>query len=277
MLNGGGYQLSLAAQIAKQFEIGDTATFDFRSGYAYSDSVVGNAGGSSTAGSNFEEVATKNFNSAVLGTSPNNNKHNITVNLTYSDEWFGDDLRSSISAFFRARSGRPLTLVYDANTDRDTFGDSDAEARSLLYIPTGESDPLVNFAEGFDTAGFFQFIREQGLEDQMGQIIDRSSLEQPWSTDIDLKFTQEIPGFTSTDKFELSIDFENVLNFFNNSWGRQNYIRPGDVGEAVPVLGATISDGVYTYSGFNADTVFRTQTDVEDTLWRIQVGLKYRF
>jgi len=277
-VNGGGYQLSLAAQFAKQFVVSDTATFDFRAGYAYSDSVVGNAGGSSTAGSNFEEVVTSNLNNSKLGTSPNNNKHNITLAMTYSDELFGDDLMTSFSAFFRARSGRPLTYVFDANTDRDTFGDSDAEARSLLYVPTGESDPLVTYADGFDTAGFFAFLRDQGLNEFAGQIIDRSSFSQPWTADIDLKFTQEINvGFFENDKFEFTLDFENFLNFIDSGAGVKRFIRPGDVGEAVPVLGATINDGVYEYSGFNADSVIRFNNDVEDTLWRIQVGLKYRF
>jgi len=277
-VNGGGYQFSLAAQFSKQFVVSDTATFDFRAGYAYSDSVVGNAGGSSTAGSNFEEVVTSNFNNSKLGTSPNNNKHNITLALTYSDDWFGEDLRTSFSAFFRARSGRPLTFVFDANTDRATFGSSDAEARSLLYIPTGESDPLVTYADGFDTAGFFAFLREQNLEQYAGGIIERSSFSQPWTADIDLKFSQEInAGFFENDKIEFTLDFENFLNFIDSGAGVKRYIRPGDVGEAIPVVGATIVDGVYEYSGFNADSTIRFNNDVEDTLWRIQVGLKYRF
>jgi outer membrane receptor for ferrienterochelin and colicin len=276
-VNGGGYQLSLALQFAKVFQISDTAEFDFRTGYAYSDSQVGNAGGSSTAGSNFEEVVTSNFNNVRVGPSPNNNKHNLTFALTYSDEWFGEDLRSSISAFVRARSGRPLTFVFDANTDRATFGSSDAEARSLLYIPTGVDDPLVNYADGFDTDGFFAFINEQGLDQYAGEIMERGSFEQPWSTDIDLKFSQELPGFMENDKFEFTIDFENFLNFLDSGWGTQEFIRPGDVGEAIPVVAASINDGAYTYSGFDSSSVIQIQNDVEDTLWRIQVGLKYKF
>ncbi len=288
-VNGGGYQFSLAAQFAKQFTVGDSATFDVSLGYAYTDSVVGNAGGSSTAGSNFEEVATRNFNSSPLGTSPNNNKHNLTLRLVYSDEMFGDDLNTTFAAFFRARSGRPLSYVFDANTDRNVFGDSDREARSLLYIPTGANDPLVTYADGFDVAGFFDFLKAEGLNEYAGEILDRSIREQPWAADIDLRFSQEFrAGFFGDDKFELSVGFENFLNFLGSGTGINRFFRPGDVGEAIPVVSATLNEvrdpvtnalisSNYVYDDFSAENTLRPQVDQGDSLWRIQVGLKYRF
>jgi len=65
-VNGGGDAISLSAQFAKEFDLGNAATMDLRLGYAYSDAEVGNAGNSSTAGSNFEEVTTSDFNNVDL-------------------------------------------------------------------------------------------------------------------------------------------------------------------------------------------------------------------
>lgn len=275
-VNGGGHQLSIAAQFQKEFEVTDTGTIDFRAGYAYTDAVVGNAGTSSTAGSNFEEVTTSNFNNVPLGQSFFNNEHNITVGLTYREEFF-EDLATTFTAFFRARSGRPLSYVFDANTSNRQFGDSDAEARSLLYVPTGPNDPLVNFADGFDTDAFFNFINANGLDEFSGEIIERTTDTQQWTADLDLRFQQELPGlgFFDDDKFLLFIDFENFLNFVDSGAGKQQFIQSGDVGEGISLVGATINaDNTFTFNSFTAPTTF---LDVDDTLWRINLGIRYQF
>ncbi|MCK0068874.1 TonB-dependent receptor [Kordiimonas laminariae] len=273
-VNGGGHSFSISAQFGKTFDLTDRSTLDFRFGYAYNDSVVGNAGGSSTAGSNFEEVATSNFNNVGLGTSVNNNKHNFVIRATYANEFF-EDLQTKVGAFFRVRSGRPLSYVFDANTSRGTFGDSDAEARSLLYIPTGADDPLVTFADTATQTAFLNFIEAEGLTEFGGSIIDRSAFSQPWAADLDLRISQELPGFFGSDKFELFANFENFLNFIGSGTGVQRFVRTGDVGEATPLVAAEINDqGQYVYSDFTAPGEF---ADVNDTLWRIQLGIKYKF
>lgn len=270
-INGGGHSFSISAQFGKTFDLTDTSSIDFRFGYAYNDSVVGNAGGSSTAGSNFEQVATSDFNNVGLGTSVNNNRHNFVVRATYSNEFF-EDLQTKFGAFFRVRSGRPLSYVFDADTSTDTFGDSDDVARSLIYIPTGADDPLVTYADEATRTAFLNFIEAEGLEG--GSIIDRSSVKQPWAADLDLRISQELPGFFDTDKFELFANFENFLNFIGSGTGVQRFVNT-DSSEGVPLVAAEINDqGQYVYSNFTAPTEFN---DVNDTLWRIQLGIKYKF
>lgn len=271
-VNGGGHSLSIAAQFQKEFEVSQTGTLDFRAGYAYSDSVVGNAGGSSTAGSNFEEVTTANFNNVPLGTSPNNNEHNITVGMTYREEFF-EGLATSITAFFRARSGRPLSYVFDDSASNRIFGDSDSEARSLLYVPTGPNDPLVNFDPDFDTTAFFNFVNANGLDEFSGQIIERTTDSQPWTADIDLRFQQELPGlgFFEDDKFLLFIDFENFLNFIDSGAGVKRFIQSGDVGEGISLVeasGTADANGNVAVFNFNDFTAPNNFVDVDDTLWR---------
>ena len=272
--NGDAY--SFSAQFGKTFDFSDTASLNFRAGYAYADANVGNPGTSSTAGSNFEEVGTSDFNNVPVANSTFTNQHNIVISTTFKEDFFGD-LTTTIGAFFRARSGRPLSFVFDAATSRNTFGDSDDEARSLLYIPTGPNDPLVDLSQ-IDANAFFDFIDENGLSRFAGQIAPRTTFEQPWTADLDIRFQQELPGFGFTDKdqFLLFIDFENVLNFFDSGAGVQRFVNTSNTGEGVDVVGASIVDGRFVYSDFDPDAV-NIDIDSGDTLWRIQFGLKYRF
>jgi len=274
-VNGGGDALSLSAQFAKEFELGNTATMDLRLGYAYSDAEVGNAGNSSTAGSNFEEVTTSDFNNVPIANSFFNNRHNFVVGATFREE-FWEDAASTFGVFFRARTGRPLSFVYDARTSQNAFGDSDDEARSLLYIPTGPNDPLVTFAPGFDTTGFFNFIDENGLDEFAGSIAPRGEFTQPSTADIDLRFTQEIPVPIDGHKIEFSLNFENFLNFIDKDAGVQRFVSTSNTAEGVDVLAASIVDGQFVYDDFNPNAV-NVFTDTDDTLWRIQVGAKYKF
>lgn len=272
--NGDNY--SFSAQFSKTFDFSSTASMSFRAGYAYADANVGNPGTSSTAGSNFEEVGTSDFNNVPVGNSVFTNQHNIVVSTTFREDFF-EDLTSSLSFFFRANSGRPLSFVYDARTSRDAFGDSDDEARSLLYIPTGPNDPLVDFS-AIDTDAFFNFIEENNLSRFAGGIVPRTTFEQPWNADLDIRFQQELPGlgFTDKDEFLLFIDFENVLNFFDSGAGVKRFINTSNTGEGIDVVATDIVDGRFVYRDFNPAAI-NEDIDTGDTLWRIQFGLKYKF
>ena len=274
-VNGGGEAISFSAQFNKQFDVSNSGTLDVRLGYAYSDAEVGNAGNSSTAGSNFEEVTTSDFNNVPVADSFFNNKHNFVVGATYRNQ-FWDELDTTIGVFGRVRTGRPLGFVFDARTSQVAFGDSDDEARSLLYIPTGPNDPLVTFAPGFDTAGFFNFIDENDLAQFAGTIAPRGAVTQPSTADIDLRFTQEVPTPINGHHLELSVNFENFLNFIDSDAGVQRFIATSNTAEGVDVVGATIVGNQFVYDNFNANAV-NVFTDTGDTLWRIQVGAKYKF
>jgi len=84
----------------------------------------------------------------------------------------------------------------------------------------------------------------------------------------------------------LFLDIENFLNMINDGLNERRYTSNGDIQEGVPVLDASLSsDGSqYIYrnfnpgsgnsSGFGFDPV---SFDVDDSVWRIQLGLKYSF
>ena len=284
-----GSTKSLSFQAHKRFLLGDATELDFRAGYAFTDAEIGNPNNSSTATSSFEEVAVAVINQPVLAPAQYANKHNIVVSATL-DHDFVEDYTTSLTLFYRARSGRPFSYTYDNNTPTSLFGDSDNEERNLFYVPTGASDPNVDLSalEADGTLDdFLAFLETSGLDEYAGQISARNAFTQQWSHDLDLRFQQELPGFFGGDRFEVFVDFENFLNFLGSGNNVQRFVNNGDVSEGVPVLDAALSDDgtQYVYTNFNpggsdffgaGNTVFNVR-DVDDSLWRIQVGIKYKF
>lgn len=283
-----GSTTSIAVQLAKNFEITERTFFDFRAGYAYTDAKIGNPNTSSTATSGFEEVAVAVINYPEVAPAQYANQHNLVFQGTLSHD-FWEEYTTSFTFFLRARSGRPFSYTYDNNTPTTLFGDSDNEERNLFYVPTGQDDPNVDLsalaADG-TLDDFFAFLETSGLNEYAGQISPRNEFNQPWTTDLDIRFQQELPSFFEGHELELFLDFENVLNFLGNGNNIQRYVDNGDVGEGVPVLDAALGDdGRYVYSGFAPggtksalyNGTVNNQIDVDDSLWRIQIGVKYKF
>jgi hypothetical protein len=169
------------------------------------------------------------------------------------------------------------------------FGDTDAEERNLFYVPTGPDDPLVDFsaldAQG-TTQAFFDWMERKGLNKYAGEISPKNGFEEPWNTDMDIRMSQEIPLPKFNHRLLFFFDVENFLNLFSDGNNLQKFYSKGDVQEGLPILNATLSaDGTqYIYSGFapggnraGPPNYNPTFYDVDDSVWRIQLGLRYEF
>jgi hypothetical protein len=283
MTNGvEGSTASFAVQLAKTFEFSDRTSFDFNFGYAWLDSEVGNPVNSSTASSSFEEVATAVINNNTLGPALWGTPHNFVLRGRLK-HYFFEDSPTSISFFYRRRAGRPFSYTYDNNTPTSVFGDSDNEERNLFYVPTGPSDPLVDLS-GLDEQAFFNFLDESGLSAYAGSIAPKNAFNNPWSSDLDLRIQQDIPMFKD-HALQVFFDIENVLNLFSDD-NTQRYVSTGDVQEGVPVLDASYNATTGQYSYFNLNpggrNTFPTfnplvNRDVDDSVWRLQLGIRYKF
>jgi hypothetical protein len=277
---------SFSLQANRSFDFSVNTALDVRFGYAYTDATIGNPINSSTATSGFEEVATAVINNNRLAPAQYAEEHNFVLSLNFEHYWTdGAPLQAGV--FIRRRSGRPFSYAYDNNTPTTVFGDSDNEERNLFYVPTGPTDPLVDIsslvAAGTD-ADFFAFLNESGLNQYAGGIAGRNSFQQDWATDVDLRLQQDItlPG-NFDHKLKLFFDIENLLNLFGDSNNINRFADNGDVNEAVPVLDAALSAdrSQFIYSNFNPgngnNIGIPTTIDVDDTVWRIQAGIRYEF
>jgi len=94
-----------------------------------------------------------------------------------------------------------------------------------------------------------------------------------------------VPNFLSGLRTVFFVDVENVLNLIDNGSNIQRTFDRGDVGEAVPVLDASLSaDGSqFIYSNFATREIsgggFGDQFDrnVGASLWSVQLGLRFEF
>ncbi|MBT8078694.1 MAG: TonB-dependent receptor [Gammaproteobacteria bacterium] len=267
----GGYTFTTSIQANKGFNWGDTWALGVNVGYSYNESEVGNPGNSFTASGNHRSVVYRELENPTVGPSYRNTPHNFVLSMTLSNYFFGDN-KTSLTAFFQRRKGNPLSIVHFGTPYADIVGDQSDEARYLLYVPTGPSDPLVTWTDGSADA-FFDYADRIGLK--RGQIAPKGVLDEPWQSDLDLRFQQEIPFFMES-KAKIYFDVENVLNLISDSSGTKAYVDTTDILSAVGIVNTDLSaDGTqYEYSGFSAPT---TTPDSWDTLWRVQLGLRVDF
>ncbi len=90
------------------------------------------------------------------------------------------------------------------------FGDF-IDGRHLLYVPTGLNDPIVNFADGFDTDAFFAFLDETGLSGYAGSIAPRNAFNSGWWGTADLRIEQQFPAFREDHRFAGYITIQQLL------------------------------------------------------------------
>jgi len=287
MTNGpSGSTTSISVQLGKQFLYRGNSSLDLRMGYAYTDAETGNAVTNSTDTSSFEEVAVAVINQTKMGPAYFANKHNFVLGANFRWYFFAEQ-PTTIGLFYRYRTGRPFSYVYDNDTPTLVFGDSDNEERNLFYVPTGVDDPRVDMSQ-LESAGtlddFMDFLNSSGLNKYAGQVSPKNGFTGPSNYDLDLRISQAfpLPGFNHS--LVLFLDFENILNMFSDSNNVQTFMDNGDVSEGVPVLDALLSEdgSQFIYRGFNPggskpSDFNPIEIDVNDTVWRVQIGLRYNF
>lgn len=274
--NGGS--VTVSGQFGKLFEytaFNRPATFDFNAGYAFTSARTVNPMTSSQATSNFRSSQLSDLSSPPIAQSQFANRHNVTMSAVFRHD-FWEDNATSLGILFRAVEGTPLSFTF---ASRGIGGDPSSGSRQLLYVPTGPDDPLVDFSllSQQQIADLFRFLEEFGLDKFAGQIAPRNKFRNPWFKDLDIRLSQEVPGFFGQDKFELSVNFDNFLNLISSSANIQKRFRSTDNPAATSqVIGARISDDGRQFQLLPTNLPVLVNT-VDASIWRIQVGVRYRF
>ncbi|MEO0879392.1 MAG: TonB-dependent receptor [Pseudomonadota bacterium] len=285
-----GRSISFSTQFAKTFEydlFNRPASWSVNLGYAYTDAtqVVGSL--SSTATSNFEEVATVVPNQNFAAPSQFLNRHVVSLASTFRQE-FVADLPTSFSFFVSAREGNPFSYVFEDDTGERVFGDSDDENRILLTVPTGPNDPLFDFSNvpADNLAELFAFLDSSGLSEFAGGFAPRNQFRDPWFVDVDFRFQQELPTLVDGLRSIFYVDIENFLNLIDSD---RNVLRTFDRGnsrEGVPVFEIDeINDQgqfVVNARGLESQITGGSTGDIFDrnaaqSLWAVQFGLRFEF
>ncbi|MGL3820048.1 TonB-dependent receptor [Sphingopyxis sp. R3-92] len=287
LTNSAGYRShNVSFILSKTFDGGlftQNGNVDFNIGYAYTDAQDRRNMYNSTAGSNYDQTAAFDRQNPAASRGFFSSKHNISTRLAFREEFFeGLSTRLAITAI--ARSGRPYSLTF---TGGSVFNDSQSGTENaLVYLPTGITDPnispssnmtavqdLVAFASGLGCAKKY-----------LGRTVPRNTCSNDWYFDVDLSFSQDIPGpgrlFGKNDKLKLYATMDNFLNFLDQDWnvqrrrdfaGRQDIANLSSTG--VDAQGRYIITGFAGQANIDADNGI----NVSSSVWRLKVGVSYEF
>lgn len=282
--NSGGYDSHVASIfLSKDFDRGIITPGGgvFMSlGYAYTNAQDRRNLYNSTAGSNYDLTAAFDRQNPAASRGFYESRHNITFRTTFTEQFF-DDFDTRFGIDFVARSGRPYSLTF---TGGGIFNDDvSGSDNALLYVPSGTNDPNISpLSNAAAVQQLFDFTQSLDCaRSYAGRSIVRNTCSNDWYFDLDLTFSQELPGpgrfFGVEDRIKLYATADNFLNLLDRDWNvqrRRNFAGLQDVA----TLGGIDPQGRYIISGFTGDSFDAdNQINVSSSVWRIKVGISYEF
>ncbi len=280
-----GYDYSLTAQLQRRVARGLSGSLS----YTYGQARSLNNGTSSRAISNWQFNENFDVNNPRLGDADFVVRHRILGSLTYRVAYLNDRAATTLGFVYDGRAGEPFSWIYDGNANGDTRDDND-----LVFVPENETD-IVLTSGNWDLMNAFIEGRSE-LNEARGTVIRRNTGRAPWQNVLDLRLTQEIATVRG-QRVELTVDFQNFLNWLNDDWGRirrpsfnnafawgiSGYVEDDDVGSQLGGRVLTADDVGKPIVSFAEETA---RDDLSDELfnvsnifsrWRMRLGLRYTF
>ena len=240
---------------------------------------------SSTSESNWNGRGVFDPNEEVLQNSNYLIKDRVNASLSWSQAFVGN-YRTSVGVFYEGRRGKPYNWTYL----NDLNGDG-VYANDLMYIPSGQGSGEVVFKGGAtEEQRFWDIVNgNPALAAAKGGVVGRNSSFAPWVNSIDLRLSQEMPGFIKGHKTTFTLDFLNFGNLLNKKWGRIDEIgfnggngangglvRGGTARSFVNFNGLEPGTGKYIYSLGSLED-FTTRQASGESQWAVQATLRYEF
>jgi len=288
LTNAGPYSSHNASFIlSKNFDGGlftEGGSSYFTIGYAFTESRDRRNMFNSTAGSNYDLTAAIDRQNPAASRGFYSSRHNFTFSGSFAEQFF-EDLDTRFGFTFVARSGRPYSLTFSGG---GVFNDSvSGTGNALVYLPTGPNDP--NVSPGSNATAVQQLADfASGLRcarDFIGRTIERNTCSNDWYYDLDLSFSQELPGPARLfgvggvrDTIRLYAMFDNFLNFLDKDWNVQRRRNFAGLQEIANTTGVD-AQGRYIITGFRGEAAFNNDNfiNVSTSVWRIKVGVSYEF
>jgi hypothetical protein len=268
----------------------------FALGYAYTNAQDRRNMFNSTAGSNYDQTGAFDRQNPAPSRGFFESRHNFTVNSRFTEQFF-NDLDTTVGISFVARSGRPYSLTFAGSGN---FNDSvSGSNNSLVYLPTSLTDPniapigttstssnaaavqsLIDFANGLKCARKY-----------IGQTVPRNSCTNEWYYDLDLRFSQELPGLSrmtgiggARDSIRIYATVDNFLNLLKDSWNVQYRRQFAGLQPVANTTGNAVdSQGRYIITALPGGQTSQQRFDTDrfvnfsGSVWRLKVGVSYQF
>ncbi|GLS25888.1 TonB-dependent receptor [Marinibactrum halimedae] len=288
-----GYSNIFTVALNKYWDNG----FSLNLSYASQDVTSGNNASDSSGVRNLRFSPSINRNEVEIGRSLYEIEHRFVLNLTYATTFIAD-LQSTFNLFFERRSGTPFNYTLGVDFDRRTndvgrivgtqsLGDQGVFFGSeyyLPYIPFGPDDPAVAFGEN-NSLSYEEIMARAasvGADRYAGGYAEKHTGRTPWISQMDFKFTQEIPGFMETHRGRLELTVRNVFDFLDETGIYSNdhgVVRESEFSDNT-LFDFDINDqGQYVYyipedniTLYNWDTY-----NAEASTWELKLGVVYEF
>ena len=207
-------------------------------------------------------------------------KDRVSGTLNWQHNFFGKN-KTQIGIFYEGRTGKPYSWTYSNDLNGDGIGGND-----LMYIPKAPGSGDVVFAG--DTATnhpnedrFWAIVNANpGLSRNAGGVVKRNENFSPWTNSIDMRISQQLPGFEPKHKATFTFDILNFGNLLNKKWGRIDEILFNSFGgqpRSFVNFAGLDPQGKYIYIVNSKVGDFTTRQARGESQWALQATLKYEF
>ena len=234
---------------------------------------------STTASSGWRFNMTRgNPNDPVLSFADGDRTHRIFGTVSYRHDWGWNNLATTVGLFYNGLSGRAYSFRIAGDVNGDGLSDND-----LAYIPKDASDIVLVTSTGTaaprsDYDALMAYIDgDSYMKENKGKISERNAARSPWSSQLDLRVSQELPSIMG-HKLEVTFDVTNLTNLMNKEWG---WVR---LANDTPLLtfhsvATTTTDAANAGKARYRWTGNPTTDTPSNTLsrWTAQFGIRYTF
>lgn len=256
--------------------------WNWSAAYTYTEQTETNGLTSSVSNSNWQARASFNPNADEESNSSYLTKQRANLTLVYEKAFWGN-YKTRIGGFYEGRSGKPYSWTYSNDMNGDGILSND-----LMFVPREFGSGEVIFLG--DTAAngrpaetrFWEVVNgNYGLQKYAGGVVERNSDYSPRVNNVDVRISQELPGFWKTHKSLIALDILNFGNLLNKKWGHIDEMAfQGQGGQSrgfVNFVGIDPSTGKYIYSVRTNPDDFTTRQARGESQWALQVTLRYEF
>lgn len=271
-----GYRYNFTLGISKK-----AGSYNGYLGYTYGMSKDISSTVRSSPAANYE------WNQAVIGNDPDLSfsnfdlRHKFVSTHAYQFK-ITDHSTGFISLLYNGRAGTPFSYVYQGDLNRDGSSRNDLiyvprDASEINLVPFTDSDGMVTVSAEEQWQSLNAFIEgDSYLRGRRGQIVERNGARTPWNHQLDMKLEYGLQ-LKNGNGLTLSFDMLNVFNFINREWGRLVFV-PNVVNSSFSLLNFRGIENNEPQFQFNIPEGTEPYvTDLFNSRWRAQFGIKYSF
>ncbi len=278
-----GYQLSMTAQLTKNFSRGLSGMFAYT--YTIAKDITANPGSAAYSAWS-SNTGIGSLNNPGLSFSNFATPHKLVGNISYRFE-YANNLATTFSLAYQGFQQGRWSYIYSTDLNGDGI------AADLMYVPASPRDIQFATYNGMSPltqmSAFWNYVESNPyLKKHEGQYVERYGEVRPWIHRFDAKLLQDIySDFGGSRKYTLqvSVDFINIGNLLNDSWGTYCYnplasyenVRP----LRVATKGTATKEPVFTLNAtslqdFEAKTKISKDISTSST-WGCLLGLRLMF